>query len=182
MIDLKTRWAALWDNAPADDTGQDTPAQATTPTAPSDIVSGTSGVYGVSGTLADEAQDATDDTTDDEQSTVDFFRNDDLPIYETTRGQIEAWHVWGEFYTLRDFLYQHDWVFYHKILCYDDFKVGLDRDKTCQRAIFAVDYDKHKETVHYLSFDFDETTGQAKDYAEACCVLAKINALRKLRG
>lgn len=182
MIDLQSRWAALFDSVADDDAGQDTLAQATASTAPSDIVPvHEAPVYGASGTLADEVQDAADDAIDDEQVTVDFESNDDLPVYETTRGQIEAWHVWGEFYTLRDFLYLHDWNFYHKIFCYDEFKVGLDRDKTCQRATFAVDYDKHKETVHYLAFDFDETTGQAKDYAEACRVLAKINALRKLR-
>ena len=108
------------------------------------------------------------------QGTEDDTPTDDLPVHEATKGQIEAWHAWRDFYTLRNFLYQHDLIWYHKIFSYDVFKVGLDRGR--QRATFSVD------DTHYLAFDFDETTGQAKDYAEACRVLAKINLLRNLRG
>ena len=111
-------------------------------------------------------QDTADDTLNDTAT-------DDLPVHEATRGQINAWHVWRDFYTLRQFLYQHDLNWYHKIFSYDAFKVGLDRGR--KLATFAID------DTHYLAFDFDETTGQAKDYAEACRVLAKINSLRNLR-
>lgn len=151
MKDLKARWAALFDKHSADDMTESIPAQVTASTAPSDIAP----IQGASSTADDAA--------------------DDLPVYEATKSQIDAWHVWRDFYTLRDFLYQHDLVWYHKFLSYDEFKVGLDRDKTCQRVTFAID------DTRYLAFDFDEKTGQAKDYAHACRVLAKINALRKRR-
>ncbi len=152
MIDLKARWAALLDSIVDDDTAENTLVQVTTYTDSSDSVytrKNTTGVH------ADEVQD-------------------ELPVYEATRKEIDAWHCWGNFYTLRDFLYLHDWNCYNKILNYDAFKVGLDRGR--QLATFAVD------DTHYLAFAFDEKTGQAKDYAEACRVLAKINLLRNLRG
>lgn len=146
----------------ADDDTQDTPPAQST--APSDI------------TPEQGASDTTDDVHGTAESATDDTA-DDLLVYETTPAQIDAWHVWKDFYTLRNFLYQHDWIWYHKILSYDEFKVGLDRNKTCQRATFAID-----DSGRYLAFEFDEKTGQAKDYAYACRVLAKINSRRNLYG
>ena len=89
MIDLQSRWAALFDSVADDDAGQDTLAQATASTAPSDIVPvHEAPVYGASGTLADEVQDAADDAIDDEQVTVDFESNDDLPVSVARMGGI----------------------------------------------------------------------------------------------
>ena len=154
MQDLKARWAAVFDRCIAEDM-QSTTLAPTAEVVPIDT-------YSVQGAVQDTADDMLADTA-----------VEDLPVHEATKGQIEAWHAWRDFYTLRNFLYQHDLNWYHKIFSYDIFKVGLDRGR--QLATFAID------DTHYLSFTFDEKTGQAKDYAEACRVLAKINTLRNIR-
>ena len=114
MIDLKTRWEALWDNASADDAAQDTPAQVTPSTIPpidSVPVQDTAEVPGVA---------------------------DELPIHEATPAQLDYWHAWGIPGLLKPLFREYALDDSSaNVAAYNHFKIGLNAAR--HEVTFAID-------------------------------------------
>lgn len=150
MINLKIRWATVFDRYSDDDAGQDTPAQATTSTAPSD----TPPVH---------------NTAD----VPDVVPNDvyDLPIHEAPAAMIDYWHAYGSNGFLQMLLREYDLDFYHNVHAYDHFKIGMN--EATHEATFALDDE------HYCTITFNAKHTAPLDRQQAYRVLEFINRLRE---
>lgn len=151
----------------ADDTPESTPAQATTSTAPSDIVPvQASGVYGASSTLADEVQD----NSDNEQDTTDDAANF-LHIHKAPAAMIDYWHAYGSNGFLQNLLREYNLDFFHNVQAYNHFKIGMN--ESAHEVTFALDDE------HYCSIPFNAKHTAPLDRKQAYRVLEFINQLRE---
>lgn len=160
MTDLKSRWAALWDNTPADDTAKSTPAQvstSTTESAPNDSV---------------PAQATTD------VPAVVPDNVDNLPIYEAPAAMIDYWHAFGCHLFLNMLLRQYALDCAQNGSAHNHFKIGLNEIR--HEATFAIDYAAGK-TVRYYAIPFNEKNTAPIDKNQARRVLEKVSQLREAR-
>lgn len=153
MIDLKSRWAALWDDTP-----ESTPAKVTTSTDPSDSV-------------------PVQDTADVPDVVLDDV--DNLPIYEAPAAMIDYWHAFGDNGFLQMMLrrYALDYAS-PNVHAFNHFKIGLN--ETRHEATFAIDYAAGK-TVRYYAIPFNKKNTAPIDKKQARRVLEKVSQLREAR-